>query len=468
MVNIRVRFAPSPTGPLHIGNIRAALFNYLFAKHNAGKFILRIEDTDRERSKKEYEEMILASLEWLGIEPDEGPRGGGAFGPYRQSERLNLYRDTMEKLLKSRSAFYCPHSSADDKTQPTIHWCEYRDGGGDTENSIIRFRTPKDRTLTFHDLVRGRISVDTNTLGDFSIAKSPEIPLYNFANVVDDNAMRISHVLRGEDHIANTPKQLLLQEALGCPSPLYGHLPLILGPDRSKLSKRHGPVSLLEYRAMGYLPAALRNYLALLGWNPGKDQELFSLDQLIRDFSLEKVQKSGAIFDVAKLDWMNGEYIRGLGTEELLRELRPFIEEYGLPTGAYPEATLVKIISLEQPRLKRLAEIGERIEFYFRDPKVVPELLRWKTMSEADIIASLEKSTAILSIMEEGEITSKELIEKTFLEEASNFKDKGELLWPLRAALTGKRASPGPFDIISILGLNKSVERLARAIKTFG
>ena len=464
MADVRVRFAPSPTGPLHIGGARSALFNYLFAKKQGGYFILRIEDTDRDRSEKEFEKMIIESFAWLGIPPDEGPIEGGDFGPYRQSERIDSYKTLLKSLIEQRKIFFCPHvkdEQTDNKFQ--VHWCEFRDGGGESAESILRFKTPKDRVMIFHDLVKGEISTKTSAIGDFSVAKNIEAPLYNFANVVDDYAMQITHVLRGEDHIANTPKQMLLQEALGYSNPLYGHLPLILGPDRSKLSKRHGPTALLEYKARGYLPEALCNYLALLGWNPGTDQELLSLDELAAAFSLDKVQKSGAIFDITKLDWMNGEYIRRLPSTELAGLLMPHIKEAGFSVGEYSREKLMSIIELEQPRLKRLAEIGERVDFYFKRPAAPMELLRWKTMTDAKILASLDKSAEVLSGFSMDSVT-KNNIEDSFFKAASEFSpDRGALLWPLRAALSGKRASPGPFEIIAILGRDESLARLNAA-----
>mgnify|MGYP001563603721 FL=1 len=326
MTGIRVRIAPSPTGPLHIGTARTALFNYLFSRRYGGQFIMRIEDTDLERSDAKYEEDILEGLSWLGIAWDEGP--------YRQSERIEIYRKYIEKLLAEDKAFYCFHSVREleeekqklmEGKKPVLHLCEYRTmgAGGRTapkdgkSDSIVRFKTPAGKKITWHDAIRGDLSFESDLVGDFSIAKRVDVPLYNFAVVVDDCTMEISHVIRGEDHISNTPKQLLLIEALGFPVPQYAHLPLILGSDRSKLSKRHGATSVAEYRAQGYLPEALFNFMALLGWNPGGTEEIFSKEELAKEFSLERVQKSGAVFDIKKLDWMNGEYIRKKSPSEL-------------------------------------------------------------------------------------------------------------------------------------------------------
>ena len=294
---LRVRIAPSPTGPLHIGTARTALFNYLFAKKHNNSFILRIEDTDLERSDSKYEKDIIDGLKWLGIEWDE---------LYKQSKRTKTYEKYLKKLLDSGHAY---------------------------EDEIIWFKNPK-KKVVFDDLIRGRVEFDSSLFDDFSIAKDLKTPLYNFAVVIDDYEMKISHVIRGEDHISNTPKQILIQEALGLPAPNYAHLPLILGPDKTKLSKRHGAVSIIDYKEQGYLPEALINFMALLGWSaqggPGNDRELFSVKELIKEFSLEKIQKGGAIFNIEKLDWFNGHYIRQLSLDKLTEMCTPYLIESGL------------------------------------------------------------------------------------------------------------------------------------------
>src|SRR3989338_6881533 len=364
--NVRVRIAPSPTGPFHLGTARTALFNYLFARKHDVVFVLRIEDTDKERSEKKWEENIIEGLKWLGIEWDEGPvfvperseglqkRGSavalaqaetiGNYGPYRQSERTEIYKRYIEKLLNEGKAFYCWHTSEElekekkeqeDRHEAPRHTCAFRDTkeqdveAPQKQQGIIRIKNDAD-AISFEDLIRGKITFDMRLLGDFSIAKNLTEPLYNFAAVVDDFEMRISHVIRGEDHISNTPKQIFLQQVMGMPSPIYAHLPLILGPDRSKLSKRHGATALLEYRDMGYLPEALCNFTAFLGWNPDTDEEVLSRDALISLFDIAKVQPSGAIFNVEKLDWMNGMYIRKMGIEELTMRCVPYLIRAGL------------------------------------------------------------------------------------------------------------------------------------------
>jgi len=469
---IRTRFAPSPTGPFHVGSIRTALFNFLFAKKFGGKFILRIEDTDLERSKPEYENEIMGGLKWLSIHWNEGP--------YRQSERLDIYAKYLKELLNNGDAFYCFHSKEFlEKEAGLAHHCEFKklpleDLGKrlKKESAIIRFKTPPDLEIAFIDLIRGEIRFNSDTLGgDFSLAKaeSPDkfLPLYNFAVVIDDFEMNITHVIRGEDHISNTPKQILIQQALKLPMPKYAHLPLILGSDKSKLSKRHGAVSVDEYREMGYLPEALINFIAFLGWNPGTDKEVFSLEELIREFDLNKVQKSGAIFNVEKLDWLDGCYLRQLSLDELTKRAVPFLERENLiDEGHYDFEYIKKILALEQPRLKKLGEIGERVSYFFKIPEYKPELLVWRDMLFKDVFASLKVSLNTIFQISDVDFNQKNL-EKILLKEAERAKnkDKGRLLWPLRVALTGLEASPGPFEILEILGKNESIKRIEAAIK---
>lgn len=476
MPNIRTRIAPSPTGPLHIGTARAALFNYLFAKKHGGVFILRIEDTDLERSDPKYEEDIINSLRWLGISYDEGPDVGGKFAPYRQSERLETYKKYLEVLLEKGAAFYCFHTEAEleaererflTEKKPPVHTCEYRDASsgdqkrlvGEQREHVIRFRTPAGQKIAFDDLIRGRIVFESDFLGDFSLAKDLAIPLYNFAVVVDDFEMNISHVIRGEDHISNTPKQIMIQEALEFPRPAYAHLPLILGMDRSKLSKRQSATSIREYKDLGYLSEALINFMAFLGWNPGTDQEFFSLQELERAFDIAHVQKSGAVFNIEKLEWLNGGYIRKKSPDEIAELARPFF-----PPGMADKDKqyLERIIALEQPRLRKLSEIGERTDYFLHLPEYSAEMLRWKSMGKDEVAVSLDKSIDILSKMA-GEDVLQTKINPLFLQEAELMGDRGRLLWPLRVALTGKKASPGPFEIMEVLGKEESLRRLKAA-----
>jgi len=474
---IRCRIAPSPTGSLHVGTARTALFNYLFARKYNGKFIIRIEDTDLERSDPKYEKSILEGLKWLDIEADEGPENGGQYGPYKQSGRLRSYVKYIQKLFADKKAFYCFHSEEElekeknnllEAKKPPLHLCEYRnldpkEAKELTEikkDYIIRFKTPLGKKIIFNDLIRSEVSFESDLLGDFSIAKRPDAPLYNFAVVVDDYEMQITHVIRGEDHISNTPKQLLLIEALGFNRPQYAHLPLILGSDRSKLSKRHGAVSLEEYKEAGYLPEALLNFIALLGWNPGDEREIFSKKELIKEFSIEKIQKSGAVFDINKLDWMNGRYIRQKSTKELTKLCKPFLKNL---IGGQKEQYIEKIVALERPRLKKLSEITRQVEYFFKEPRLEPSFLQWKNMTDKEIVQSLD--TAI-ELLQENKNKNTKTIKKIFLDMAYRRGDGGTLLWPLRMALSGKKASPGPFEIMDILGVEESIKRLQKAEKT--
>ena len=476
---IRTRFAPSPTGPFHVGSVRTALFNFLFAKKFNGEFILRIEDTDLERSKPEYENEIINGLKWLNIHWNEDL--------YRQSERLDIYAKYLKELLNNGDAFYCFHSKEFlEKEAGLAHHCEFKklpledlEKRLKKENAIIRFKTPPDLEIAFVDLIRGEIRFNSDTLGgDFSLAKaeSPDkfLPLYNFAVVIDDFEMNITHVIRGEDHISNTPKQILIQQALKLPMPKYAHLPLILGFDRSKLSKRHRAVSVDEYRGMGYLPQALVNFIAFLGWNPGTDKEIFSLEELIREFDLNKVQKSGAIFNVEKLDWFNSYYLKQLSLDELTKRAVPFLIRDGLIDSDFSAKGgpasgweyLKKILALEQPRLKKLGEIGERVSYFFKIPEYKPELLVWRDMLFKDVFASLKVSLNTIFQISDVDFNQKNLEKILFKEaERAKNKDKGRLLWPLRVALTGLEASPGPFEILEILGKNESIKRIEAAIK---
>ena len=346
MGEIRVRLAPSPTGPLHIGTARTALFNYLFVKRYQGVFVLRIEDTDIERSSPEFEIDIMENLKWLGIEWDEGPDRGGDFGPYKQSERREIYKKYLRKLLEQERAYYCfcTKEELESERQYQLSIGQPPRYSGKCTNlekkvvekylaegkpSVIRFKMPI-KKVEFEDLIRGKIEVDSSLIGDIVIAKDLENPLYNFACVIDDFEMRISHVIRGEDHLPNTPKQILIQEVLGFPQPKYAHLPLILGPDRSKLSKRHGAIAISEYKKEGFLPEALVNFIAFLGWHPGTERYIYSLAALIKDFSLERIQKAGAVFNVRRLEFLNGFYIRQKSIDKLTELCLPYLIESGL------------------------------------------------------------------------------------------------------------------------------------------
>ena len=494
---IRTRIAPSPTGFFHIGGARTALFNYLFAKQNQGSFILRIEDTDLERSDIKFEEDIIESLKWLGIEWNEGPDIGGDLGPYRQSQRLESYAKYLEKLLKEDKAYYCFCGEEELEAQreyaisigQSWHYngkCaqlskeEVKKLISEGKSSIIRFRAPA-KKVEFNDLIRGKIEFDAALIGDFSLAKNLNTPLYNFAVVIDDFEMEISHVIRGEDHLSNTPKQILIQEALGFPRPEYAHLPLILGPDRTKMSKRQGTVAISEYKKAGYLSETLVNFMAFLGWNPGTEREIYSMPSLIKDFSLENVQKGGAVFNIKKLESLNGFYIRQKSVEKLTELCIPYLITAGfiksheevekfhlgkphfeiIQTKEVIElSVLEKIVALYQERLKKLSEISEFTDFFFKDKLEYDKiLLKWGQMTDKDIINSLDKLEKILDKIKEDD-WKKEGLENQIMPEAEKMGDRGKLLWPLRVALTGKEASAGPFEVAEILGKEKTLKRI--------
>ena len=498
---VKTRFAPSPTGFLHVGSARTALFNYLFAKKNKGSFVLRIEDTDKERSKPQFEKDITDGLKWLGIDWD------GEL--YRQSERKDIYKKYLEKLIKENKAYYCfcPEEELEAKRQYQIstglapHYngkCaklserQVKENLEKGQKYVIRIKS-HDKKIKFHDLIRGEIEFDANLIGDFPIAKTTDNPLYNFAVVIDDYEMKISHIIRGEEHLSNTPRQILIQEALGLSQPKYAHIPLILSSDRSKLSKREGAVSLDEYRQEGYLPEAIVNFLVFLGWNPGGEREIFSLPALINEFSIEKVNKSGAIFNIKKLDHLNGFYIRQKSLDKLTELCIPYLVEKDLIVPIWGQKELIvgivkspteitgyqttktkenisfealkKIVSIYQERLKKLSEISELTDFFFVDKiSYSPDLLKWKNMANEDINNAIDKLIEILSNINERDWNAKKLEEILILEAekmaSAKRGDRGMLLWPLRVALTGKQASAGPFEIMEIFGKEKSLKRL--------
>ena len=513
---VRVRFAPSPTGYLHIGGVRTALFNYLFAKKQEGVFILRIEDTDVKRSRPEFEKDIMESLRWLGIEWDEGPDIGGPYGPYRQSERKEYYRKYLKKLIEEEKAYFCFCSKEELEAQRQYFLSigEPPRYNGKCRNLpkeiveknlkegkpyVIRLKVPP-KKIVVHDLIRGKVEFDCSLLGDFVLARDFDSPLYNFACVVDDFEMKISHVIRGEEHLPNTPKQILIQEALGFYHPKYAHIPLILAPDRTKLSKRHGAVSVLDFKREGYLPEALINFIAFLGWNPGTKREIYSLKALIQDFSLERVKKSGAIFNIKKLNYLNGFYIRQKSIERLTELCVPYLIEANFIVPKFKETQhppaygakeiiqvfkvvetgeeislekIQKIISLYQERLKKLSEISELADFFFKKDLEYPkDLLRWKDETDEELEKAFSKLENILGKIKEEDF-KKENLEEILLEEAKKFSqeigrepgDRGFLLWPFRVALTGKKASAPPFDIAEILGKEKTIERIEKAKK---
>jgi len=439
------RIAPSPTGNLHIGTVRTALFNFLFAKHTGGTFILRIEDTDKERSKKEFEQDILEGLSWLKLKHD---------ALYRQSDRTAFYTDVIEQLLDSEKAYVSKEKS---KAEPGV------------EVEVVRLKNPG-TTITFNDLIRGDVSFDTTELGDFVIARSITEPLYHLAVVSDDNDMEVTHVIRGEDHISNTPRQILIGEALGYVRPQYAHIPLILAPDRSKLSKRGTTTSIAEYSKMGYLREALVNYLALLGWNPGTDQELFTIDELIKSFSIEDIQKGGAVFDTVKLDWFNREYIQKLPKEEFVEKVKEYLPKKFEEQEQYSENRVEAFSSVLLEKIHRFGEIEELAEqgefdYFFVPPTYEVSLLPQKDNPGAEAIGEhLTQISKLLDCVEEGAFTTDSV--KSAVWDYADEQGRGTVLWPMRVALSGKKQSPDPFKLAEIFGKKETLARLATAIRS--
>lgn len=441
-----VRFPPSPTGFLHIGNVRTMVFNYLFAKQNGGKIIYRSEDTDLARSENQYEEYIKEAFSWLGLEYDEF---------YRQSERSAIYREQLEKLIAEDKAYIS-------KEEPTADELAIATAAGKTlSSSVIRLRNPG-TVVTFNDIVLGDIATDTTDLGDFIIAKDLDHAIYHFTVVADDYLMGITHIIRGADHIANTPRQILIQEALGAPRPIYAHAPLVLGGDGQKMSKRHGATKTLDYRDVLHIEAdALINFLALTGWNPGTEQEIFTREDLIKTFSLERIQKSPAIFNEEKMRWINKQHLNKLSEEEKFNLVKPDLSKMENYTGD----TAKKIIPVIFERIETLGEFREFLkageyDFYFSDPAYdEPEKIVWKKSDNSSTQEHLSKVLQILSPVAEWSKPELEAAIFPYAESAG----KGDVLWPLRFALSGKDKSPDPFTILEILGKEVSMRRITQA-----
>jgi glutamyl-tRNA synthetase len=488
--SVRVRFAPSPTGYLHIGGARTALFNYLFARHHGGVFVLRIEDTDRERSTPEAILAILEGLRYLGLEWDEGPEKGGPSGPYFQSQRLPSYSRYAERLVEEGKAYlcFCARERLDevrerqrqgreriqyDRRCEAIDPAESRRRRQAGEPSVVRFRVPPGATVV-RDLIRGDVTVDHREIEDFIIRRADGTCVYNFAVVGDDHEMAITHVIRGEDHLSNTPKQILLFQALGFEVPRYAHIPLILGPGGGKLSKRHGAVSVTEYQRAGYLPEAMINFLARMGWSYDDKQEIFTIEELIAKFALEGVSKSGAVYDLKKLDHLGAHYLRKRPLAEVVRLAVPYLVEAGLVGEEEAERQrhrLEKIVELEQERIEHLSQIVEKTRYYFEDPAQPDEgalkVLRKKPEAEgllARYAADVERAVPE-GAWRPGEHAALEEHARRFAEEAG--ASLADLAQPLRAVLTGRSATPGLFEVMAILGKETCLKRLRRAPEFF-
>ncbi|MDQ3871271.1 MAG: glutamate--tRNA ligase [Chloroflexota bacterium] len=492
-MTVRCRIAPSPTGPLHIGSARTALFNYLFARQNGGTFILRLEDTDRLRSTLEYERDVLEGLHWLGLAWDEGPEvagqpARGPYGPYRQSERLEIYGGVAERLLREDRVYPCyctpDELDADRRAQEANHEPPHYVGrcatltpeqrrGREAEGrkGALRFRVGEG-IVAFDDIIRGHVAIDTKTLGgDLVIVRSDGTPTYHFAVAVDDAAMAISHVIRGEDHLSNTPKYILLFRALGAEIPRFAHVPLILNPDRTKMSKRRSQTAVSDYSAQGFIREALVNYVALLGWSSGTEQEIFSLEELIERFDLTRVQSAGAVFDRERLEWLNGQWIRRLGPDELVQRMAPFLEAElvarqaaGAVVRRPTEAELRALVPLVQERLPTLAAIGELVDFLFLDEVTVSlEMLVPKRWDEATTLEALKEARRVIASVPPVVFEADEL-EPPLRRLAQECGWKaGDLFMAIRVAVTGRTATPPLFDTLVALGRERTLERLDRA-----
>jgi glutamyl-tRNA synthetase len=481
--HVRVRFAPSPTGHLHIGGARTALFNYLFARNEGGSFILRIEDTDRERNTVEAVHHIIDGMKWLGMDWDEGPEVGGDHGPYTQLERLDIYHQYAQTLLDKGSAYYCycTPEELDEKRKLAMkrhlppkydRRCRSLSDGecktfeGEGKRKVIRFATPDRGETSFTDLIKGRVGFKNGLLDDFVIMKSDGIPTYNFAAVVDDHLMNITHVIRGDDHISNTPRQILMFKALGLDDiPEFAHLPMILGSDGSRLSKRHGATSVIEYKSLGYLPEALDNYLALLGWAPGTEREIFSLEELVKEFSLGRVGSSAAIFNPEKLEWMNGEYIRATDLDVLTKEILD-VDSGEAPFIKTAEFEYLKsVVALEQERLKTLTEFPEMTKFFFEED-VEYDQAAW------DKIMTQEHVPGLLNGLKDklGKLTAlkAEDVEKMMRDLAAEMGIKTSLVFhPLRVAVSGRMVGPSLFHMVEVLGKDRVLKRITDTLQLF-
>ncbi|MBI2355755.1 MAG: glutamate--tRNA ligase [Candidatus Doudnabacteria bacterium] len=473
---VRTRFAPSPTGFLHVGGLRTALYEFLWARKNNGKFILRLEDTDQERTVPGALENIVQTLTDFGLTPDEGfywdngVKERGEYGPYLQSKRLDIYKKHAEELIAKKAAYYCfctaqrleelrKQQQAEklppkyDKHCLSLSSEEVTQKLQKGEPHVVRLNVPSDKKIRFTDAVHGEIEVSSNDIDDQILLKSNGFPTYHLSVVVDDYLMKISHVIRGEEWIPSTPKHILLYSAFGWESPQFVHLPLLLNKSRKKLSKREGAVAVRDFLEKGYLPEALLNFVALLGWNPKTSEEIFNLRELVAQFSLDKLNKAGSVFDLDKLDWLNGMYLRRMKIEELFARCVPYLVKAGVNIEKYPKQFFEKILLLEQERLKKLSEVGERVGYFFADPQYDAPLLIWKNADKQVILKNLQALSQFLQTLDSTGF-SKEVLERKIKDWiAQNNLKTGEVLWPLRAALTGLEASPGPFEVMDALAV---------------
>ncbi|HAY60856.1 MAG: glutamate--tRNA ligase [Acidaminococcaceae bacterium] len=482
---VRVRFAPSPTGNLHVGGARTCLFNWLFARSTGGKLVLRIEDTDPSRFKPGSVEQIIRSMKWLGLDWDEGPEVGGPGAPYFQSQRTEIYQKYLKQLLDEGKAYYCFCTPEELEKQREIQKArkqpfryprtcrnlskeevERRLAAGEPHS--IRFKMPMKGNMRVHDLIHGRMDFDMTQFDDFVIAKTNGTPTYNFAVVIDDHLMGMTHVLRAEEHIPNTPKQILLYEALGFEVPQFGHMSMILAPDRSKLSKRHGAQSVEEFQAMGYLPEALLNYLLLLGWSPDGDQEIITKEEAVRQFRMERMSHKGAVYDIKKLYWINGQYLNSLPLERIVKDAQPFFVKAGLVTedwfgdpahGRY----FTHLVEVLRVRVKTLQEIVDASTYFFRDfdEYDAKGVRKFFTEEGAAQLAKCRERIAAAPADAFNEADLEKLYNAIAEEDGVTL---GKVVQPSRLALSGRTVTPGMFDVMVLLGRDKTLERMDKAL----
>ncbi len=489
-MNVRTRFAPSPTGSLHVGGLRTALYAYLIAKQNGGKFLLRIEDTDQKRFVEGSIEGIINSLKWAGLSVDEGVELDddgkvvqvGDKGPYVQSQRLEVYKKYSDQLLANGHAYHCfctaerledLRNYQQKNKLPTGYdgFCRNLDSAESQkridagESHVLRLKMPKEGETTFIDLIRGEVSFKNELIDDQVLIKADGFPTYHFAVVIDDHFMEISHVVRGEEWLSSTPKHLQLFKYFGWEAPQMAHLSLLLNPDKSKLSKRQGDVAVQDYVDKGYLPQAMVNFVAFLGWNPGGEQEIYSLDELVKEFKIEKIIKSGAVFNLEKLDWYNQQYLKNLQGNELVDVCLPWLEKAGLVTGNEDKNWLAAVINLEKERVSTLAQLPESLKFVFTPLDYDGQILIWKkgTLEEVKkILPLLSEFLNTLSVQDWNKDKLQALVGDWVIK---NGFSNGSVLWPLRVSLSGQQNSPGPFEIAEVLGKEESLKRIKLAIE---
>lgn len=488
-MNIRTRFAPSPTGFLHVGGLRTALYAYLVAKQNGGQFVLRIEDTDQKRTVEGGIENIIGSLAWGGIVHDEGAKIGGDGkifqvgdkGPYIQSERLDIYAKYAKELLENGNAYYCfctserleelrnyqqknKLPSGYDRNCRKLNNDEVKAKLDAGETHVLRMKMPTEGETVFQDLIHGPISFKNELVDDQVLIKTDGFPTYHLAMVVDDHLMEFSHIIRGEEWLSSTPKHIQLFKYFGWEVPQIAHVPLLLNPDKSKLSKRQGDVAVDDYAKKGYLPQAMINFVAFLGWNPGTEQELYSMDELIKSFSLEKINKSGAVFNLEKLDWYNQQYIRSLPADELVKVSLPWLVKAQLVDENVDKAWLGKALSLEKDRITTLAELPEALGFIFSLPEYDGQILVWKKSSLEEVKNVLPKLFEALNTISVQDWNKEKMQLLVGEWTVQNGFSNGAVLWPLRVSLSGQQNSPGPFEIAEVLGKEESLKRLNTAL----